>query len=107
MLRSVRFGKERREESKETLDFPIYDEECPSMFGICNIVSHIGMESKIAWDGPWIDVCGGHGDPMSVSPIKVISYLATLKSLRVKLLSAFLSAFSISCAASALFKKYI
>lgn len=36
------------------LDFP-HDEECPRMFGISNIVSHIRMESEVAWDGPRVD----------------------------------------------------
>lgn len=65
MLGSTRFKKKEEEEEKEVvveeqeeeeermeeLDFP-HDEECPRVFGISNIVSHIRMESEVAWDGP-------------------------------------------------------
>lgn len=58
MLGSTRFKKEEKEEEEEGrmegLDFP-HDEECPTVFGISNIVSHIRMESEVAWDGPRVD----------------------------------------------------
>lgn len=64
MLGSTRFkkeeeekeGEEKEEEKQrmEELDFP-HDEECPTVFGISNIVSHIRMESEVAWDGPRVD----------------------------------------------------
>lgn len=47
MLESARF--EEKEEKK--LDF-LHDKECPKMFGISNIVSHIRIESEVAWDDP-------------------------------------------------------
>lgn len=65
MLGSTRFKKKEEKEEKEKeeedeearmeeLDFP-HDEECPMVFGISNIVSHIRMESEVAWDGPRVD----------------------------------------------------
>lgn len=48
MLRNARF-----EEKKEELDFS--REECPSVFDISNTVSHIRIESEVAWDGPRFD----------------------------------------------------
>lgn len=60
MLGSTRFKKEEEEKEgeekqrMEKLDFP-HDEECPTVFGISNIVSHIRMESEVAWDGPRVD----------------------------------------------------
>lgn len=97
MLGSTRFKKKREQEEEERMeepDFP-HDEECPTVFGISNIVSHIRMESEVAWDGPSGRRCLTDDDPMSVSPIEVVSYLATLKPPRnVKLPLAFLTSSS-------------
>lgn len=63
--------------SGKILDFP-HDEECPKMFGISNIVSHIRMESEVAWDDPRPDdVWRADGGPMSVLSIKVVSYVSS------------------------------
>ena len=52
--RGGRGGEGRGSARMEELDFP-HDEECPTVFGISNIVSHIRMESEVAWDGPRVD----------------------------------------------------
>lgn len=57
MLGSTRFKKKEEEEEEKRMeesDFP-HDEECPTVFGISNIVSYIRMESEVAWDGPRVD----------------------------------------------------
>lgn len=71
MLESARF----EEKKEKKLDFP-HDEECPKMFGISNIVSHIRMESEVAWDDPRPDIRGADSGPMSVLSIKVVSHVS-------------------------------
>jgi len=66
-----------KEKEEKKLDFP-HDEECPKMFGISNIVSHIRMESKVAWDDPRPDIWRTDSGPKR-SPllsIKVVSYVS-------------------------------
>lgn len=53
-VRAIQDEGEGEGEEMEELDFP-HDEECPTVFGISNIVSHIRMESEVAWDGPRVD----------------------------------------------------
>lgn len=50
----IQEGREEEVERIEEPDFP-HDEEYPTVFGISNIVSHIRMESEVAWDGPRVD----------------------------------------------------